>query len=474
MMGAKRMKVNSGAAVCVAMPPPPPPSRVEIFLPPAPGQPLDLATGGGRLAAVNAPAVVIVRIGLWDNAWDAHGNLRNGAAAANSFIDLDTRCFYFRVFDDEAGVQNLATRTVQWGTRHTNGPLPAADDAAAVLTLQAVLGHPGYFVSRAVMLVADADDRARAHPGEARLRRVTVDDAHPLTSDVRVEYAPAPSVADPHPAAVAATATVFNQGVGHRNRVRVHFVNVRRTNGGTRILPVGTLQNVKAAFQAVYAVCGVFAAIDEIVVDPPAACTGWGVRYAGGGDPSVEVSTQGGANPAQPQFDPSPTELALAGTVRGLPGYQANDVYVVFVWNLYSTPLPPPNVGNALDIETGGEAFTDAQTATLPAAGQQARGIAFVAVDHVTRYAAVHEATHLTTDFNNEADGHYDLGDGNAGPGPIDGKNLMHRFVLVDNAAEANPKRLWDTPSAANTWANPFINGAQITAILASRFVHTY
>lgn len=115
-------------------------------------------------------------------------------------------------------------------------------------------------------------------------------------------------------------------------------------------------------------------------------------------------------------------------------------------------------------------AYTAAMTA--------ARGCAFVVTRALlgTDQAPAHEVTHILTDLNNAADGHFDLGAANAnGPGHIDGKNLMHRHALDIGAPAgiALPKRLWDH-NALNIVQNMNIP-AQIAAIKANAvFVRAY
>ncbi len=119
----------------------------------------------------------------------------------------------------------------------------------------------------------------------------------------------------------------------------------------------------------------------------------------------------------------------------------------------------------------------------------QARGCAFIVrQDRLgSDFAPVHELTHITTDLNNDADGHFDLEapavpqqnqQGVIGfdlPGPIDGKNLMHRYALdAGNPQGVNkPKRLWNQ-QVTNGHRNNMVIPAQIQTILNSPFVGNY
>jgi len=119
-----------------------------------------------------------------------------------------------------------------------------------------------------------------------------------------------------------------------------------------------------------------------------------------------------------------------------------------------------------------------------------ARGCAFIVRQALLHnyLAPAHELTHITTNLNNVADGHFDLEilyppppppilpypppDNTVGydlPGHIDGKNLMHRYALnAGNPAGVNlPKRLWDQ-QATNAHRGNMLIPPQITAILGN------
>jgi hypothetical protein len=467
---SKKVKVQ------VAVVPPPP--RLEIIRPPVSGTALALNNGGARAAAVALPAAPIVGAGLWDSAWTALGAFRNGAAAAN-FIDLDSGCFHFRVFDADATGNGHVD--IQWGTRFTD-LAHTVDDALATLRLNEVVGQPGYFISRGVMLVTDAHDRATPHHGgylntDERLRRITVSDAHPLTSEVYAEYTPVNLLA-----AINTSANVFDPAGGQaasRKRLRVHFIDVLAAQGGAHTLTNPRRDSLRAVFQSIYAVAGVFVEIDVTAVDPPPSCTGWPALSTEPesttdypiADPSV-VASQQALNLVTnlPEFTPSQSELDLAADVANLQGYQANDAYLLFVNALYAGP--PVLHTDPIDEVAGGEAFTDAQT---EANSQAARGLTFIALNGVPDFSAVHEVTHMTTDFNNVADGHFDLDDQNDPLGALASHNLMHRHNLtVQVDGHDNPKRLWNHRVQNTAWGAGFWNEAQIDAIRASRFVHAY
>jgi hypothetical protein len=486
-----------GAAAAMA-PPPPPPPRLEIILPPNPGTPLALNNNMSRGAAVGLAPTPIVRIALWDRAaYSGYGVLRNGTQPSSSFIDCDPCCFHIRVYDPAAQAAGLPYVTAQWGTRHVNGHAPAADDGPANLRLAAVAGQAGYFLSRAVMLVSDAVDRGTAHhgghdPTDQRLRRVTIDDAHPLTSDVHATYAPHGGGGP-----ITATATVFDHANGNplsRRRMTVHLVDVldAAAPAGNPTLTNGRFTSIKAKLQSIYGVCGVFVTVDQITIDPPGGTTGWPGAYAAQtdmnwtvADPAVELSTEGTLPSGLPMVTPSASQLALINVIRAgappLAAYAANDIYVFFIVGLYTgihggaygPPLPAPGAAppSTLGEPAGGEAFCDAQTDPLHAT---ARGFAFIALNGGTDLSAIHEITHITTDDNNHADGHYELGASGAAVVEPALRNLMHRDPILEAGNAQDPKRLWDTAVVNNAWAAAFTVGTQITQIRASRFTRNY
>lgn len=426
-----------------------------------------------------------VRVGLWEDAFDpATGNLRNGQAAVDSFIDRDPRRFHLRVRDASADGEV----TAQWKTTvRDNAGLEADDDNpstvpfSADLTLTETAANSGVFTSRGVMLTTDTTDQNQAtdsglpaaHPDTGnrqqrdsnhRMRLMTVDDTHPLDSFVVAEYRAGAGL---NP--VSARADVFARAPEERRRMRVHLIDVRETPGVAGSGPLGFVHEFNAtnAILSIYATCGIFAEIDKVEIDPPASCIGWTALYPTdllAANPSVE-NTASTANPSTSQND-------LVNAVRALPTFDANDLYVIYVQRIYATPLPPPP-GPGLVSDAGGIAFPDVIT---PATS--ARGFAFIALDSgITELADPHEITHLTTNIHNAAAGHFDLGAAAAvAPGNIDGKNLMNRFFLASNLGVANPRRLWNR-SFTNTARVPnLVNPSQIGRIRrpGHRFLRPY
>lgn len=412
-----------------------------------------------------------VRFGLWDHAFDpATGNLRNGAADADHFIGADSRRFFFRVRDINA----VGTPQMEWGTVRADG---TADHAPVgqPLQLRETAPNSHLFVSRPVFLVTDDNDRDLSGSGLAaadinlltpRIRKVTVDDTHPLDGRLSATYSPAPGQV------MRNAAVLFARAVEERRRLRVHLVNVRRTVGGAGILLGGRRDTIKAVFHSIYARCGIVIDFDEIFLDPPASCIGWATRYPSSpiaSDPSVEGAlAAGGGNIA-----PSASMSDICNAVRLLPSFDANDIYVVYVARIYQAPVPAPSPTALLVQGAGGQSFADSFTV----AGSTALSFVFVGVESaITEFADSHEVTHLTTNLpGNIAGGHFDLGAAGAGaPGNIDGKNLMHRFFLNNIFGIGNPKRLWNDPFTNTNQVPNFTIPAQIDAIRSSRYIRPF
>jgi len=277
------------------------------------------------------------------------------------------------------------------------------------------------------------------------------------------EYTPAAAGDD-----VKVTVPLFNRAPDERRKIRIHFVNLRDKAGGTPVLGVARRQQTSDIIRSLYAACGIFTEIDEIVIDPPASCINWSTRYpasvlAVGADPAVEDSSfPGGIN-----LVPSPSQTDVIRIIRARPDFDANDIYLVYVTRLFQNPIPAPSLTAVLAASgAGGEALPDSWTA----AGSVARSFAFLGVRTTNPLAEAHEMTHLTTNLRNDAGGHFHLGATvNTGPGNIDGRNLMQRFVLINNGNTADSRRLWDE-NFTNAALTPSTIPAQISAIRNSRF----
>lgn len=465
-------RISGEGSPCNSTTPPPPPF-LEIIL----------DFNNDFLLDKNEPVATFVRMGLWDHAFDpANGNLRNNAPENQNFVGRDSlgkeaRRFYFRVTDPFA--KSLNQVTVKWRTEFESGgtdDAPGSQDISLIKT-----ADPGVFVSRAVFLVDDSVDKAQStdsgllagNPDQGqrasgqsnhRLRNVTVSDLHQLESQVVAEYVPFIGGA-----AVTATAPLFNRAPEERLRMNIHLVNVRSTVGGSGALNAARKQLAIDTMRQVYAHCGIFLNIDEIVLDPPANCINWATRYptspaAIGADPSVETTAFQSNN-----LVPSASQSSIINLIRARPDFDQNHIYVVYVNKIWANPIPPSpgGPGHLLSIGPGGISFPD----SFSAANSIARSFVFVGLQTVNQFADPHEVTHVTTNLRNSAGGHFHLGANvNVGPGNIDGRNLMQRFALIANGNTSDSKRLWDENFTNNNLV-PAVIPAQISAIRASRFV---
>ncbi|MBW4710439.1 peptidoglycan-binding protein [Roseobacter sp. YSTF-M11] len=427
-------------------------------------------------ATAAAAAVDFVRVGLWDNAFNTTtGALLNGVAEAANFVGSDTRHFFARAVDLNGGAEIDA----EWGTRFGDQSDDDVRPGVETITLPPLTGAANTYVSRALMLVTDTQDRNQAtNSGLAaphldagartlgqsnhRLRRITVSDAHPLDHETMLEYSPGGFGGRRY--TMRASNPVFDRAPEDRRRIRVHLINVRDVAGGTGALTNARRTHVSDTMRAIYAVCGIFAEVDETVIDPPASCTGWPTRYtdAIAVDPAVEGFTLPGANLAA-----SPSQNDLIDAVRALPTFDANDIYIVFVARIYAPPIPAPATPPAGGLVAGsrGQSFPDAWVA----AGATSAGFTFVGVrGGVTDFTEVHEVTHVTTDLRNSVGGHLDLPAANV----TDRSNLMHNGT-IDTAGVASTKRLWNT-NFNNPGIAPPLIPAQIDAIRASRYVRPF
>ena len=419
--------------------------------------------------ALGPVASTFVRFGLWDQAFDAAtGNLLTGATDATHFIGADSRRLFFVVRDPNA----RGTPQLEWRTLKANG---TDDDAPAGQQLQLIETPPNshVFLSPAALLVTDDNDQqvtgttlsaAAIAALRPRMRKVLVDDTHPLDGRLSATYTPAAGQR------MRTSAVWFQRSPEERKRIRVHLVNVRSSAGGTGILLGRRRDSIKSVFHSIYARCGIVVEFEEFFLDPPASCIGWSTRYPASliaANPAVE----GALAAAGGNIQPSTSMSDICNAVRLRAGFNAQDIYVVYVDRIYRAPVPAPSPTALLVQGVGGQAFADAFTV----AGSTALSFVFVGVNSgITDFADTHEATHLTTNVaGNIAGGHFDLGALGAGaPGNIDGKNLMHRFFLNSGFGIGNPKRLWND-ARANT-SQGFTNAAQVDAIRGSRYVRPF
>jgi outer membrane protein OmpA-like peptidoglycan-associated protein len=182
-------------------------------------------------ATAAAPPVTAARIGIWDQAYDPAGNVRNAEAEAANFIGSDVRRLHFRVRD---AAQLTGQGTLNWRTLKRDR---SDDDAppSQLLSLPETAAGSRVFISRGMMLAADREDLdqpthsglAAPHPdaglrnrGQSnhRLRQAAID------GSVRGEYLPQPGVRLP------VELPVFARNPDERRRLPVRVI--RYTNPG--------------------------------------------------------------------------------------------------------------------------------------------------------------------------------------------------------------------------------------------------
>ncbi len=163
------------------------------------------------------PGLGFVRLGLWDQSYDAAGEVKTAADEPNHFIGRDARKFHFRLRDaNQANNVEVDWTTLQ-ADRTTADDAPARPAQSPVVHL--VANPPGsrVFVSRALILVTD--DINRNVPTESGLAaplpvgpRATGQSDHRsrrsrIDGFTRVEYSPQAGVR------LGLTIPVFNRAV---------------------------------------------------------------------------------------------------------------------------------------------------------------------------------------------------------------------------------------------------------------------
>ena len=254
-------------------------------------------TDNDHVVGAAEPPAALVRIGLWDGAFDAAGNLRNAAADASNFIGRDSRRFYFRVRDPGAAGPTV---NIEWRTILANG---SDDDAPANarLTLTQTAAGSHVFVSKAVMLVTNDLDAAQATnsglPGSDpdtgnrnrgqsnhRLRRIRLDGM------VQATYRPG-GAASP----VRVTRPVFSRSPDERRRLAARVINYG--SAATAAYIDGQFAEANRIWNAVGLQIDPGAPANRAV--PPAATNGAG-QYSGSHDNPQEVAAMADLLPVTP------------------------------------------------------------------------------------------------------------------------------------------------------------------------------
>jgi hypothetical protein len=186
-------------------------------------------------ATASAPPLTFVRFGLWNMAYDAAGDVRNGSTETTNFVGRDRRKFHFRVRDVAAsGHVELNWRTVRADST-------TDDDAPVIQTLTLPPASAGSttFLSRSVMHVTDDTDRnfptdsllkapfdtglRKAGESNHRTRRAALDGFS------RVDYSPAAGMV------LRLVLPLFDRVTDERRRVNVRVI--RYTGTGPAAVP---------------------------------------------------------------------------------------------------------------------------------------------------------------------------------------------------------------------------------------------
>jgi outer membrane protein OmpA-like peptidoglycan-associated protein len=263
--------------------------RVTVCFPPPPVQSAEIAFvsdhDNDHRVDQASPVATFVGMGLWNEAYDAAGDVRNGQPETDNFVGLDRHRFYIRVRDPAA-----TTPTVRASWRTLLGNL-RDDDAPAsqAVTLTATAPGSKVFVSKAQMLVTDDTDAnqptnsglAAPHPdagararGQSnhRLRRGRVD------GFVRATYQPASG------SAVEQTVPVFRRRPDFRRRVKVRVINYG--SNATAAFIAGQFAHANARWNQIGIQIEALATVNRPV--PPAALVSG--DYPGGRDSPQEVA----------------------------------------------------------------------------------------------------------------------------------------------------------------------------------------
>jgi outer membrane protein OmpA-like peptidoglycan-associated protein len=273
-------------------------SPCERAAPPLPLAFLEIILDQDRDTVVDeaSPVAEFVRFGVWDQAYDASINVRNGAAENANFIGQSWRRFYFRVRDPLASGPRV---DIQWKTLKAD---KSDDDVPASLILTLTETKPGskVFVSKAVMLVTDDTDRDQptdsglAAPapdvgvrnrGQSnhRLRRARIDGL------VHGEYQPATGPL------VKVELPIFKRAPDERRRVPVRVINYG--SNATAAYIAGQFQHANDRWNQVGIQIDAGAATARPV---PAGATNAAGLYNGSADNPSEVAAMADLIPITP------------------------------------------------------------------------------------------------------------------------------------------------------------------------------
>jgi hypothetical protein len=485
----------------------------------------------GHLEVLDAAGAVATSmpIGHWDNAFDAAGNVANGAAEPANFAGADTRRFFIRLRD--ASRTGTGSTDVEWRTVQEND-----DDlftpADRRVTLVETAANSGLFVSRALLLVTDNDDQNQGtHSGlpaglpDAGLVRARNQSNHRLRrADVRsrmVSTYPQPAVPGVR---VSRTTPVFQRTPEGRLRLQLQIFVLRVAPGGAGVVPTAPLSAIwtrdMRIIEESYARLGI--EVQTVVqAGTPAAnvvqeqrlVQNETVRLTGPqaffllhaptlNDPRNQVTLTHNGVPTQlavvvgraPNAGEVQLDLATGRLTLNQPpvagdrlvatyvsvGHQAVLINAPAGVNPLAVRFTPvndettigaafPGIANTVRVfYTGGLASGNRGESWPDAnfAGQAQVGSSFMNGATAGPYSTAHEIGHVLTNKNANANtGHYVQPAAPAGNLLFTNQNLMRNGTSPAEGVNQS-KRLWDAPDA------DAVN--QFTSIRASRFMRPF
>lgn len=388
-----------------------------------------------------AAAATFVRMGLWDNAFNAAGVLFNQLAEANNFAGADSRKVHIRVRD--AAARTTGSVQADWRTQNqanNNLDAPANPD----ITLVEVAATQGTFISRGLLLVSDNQDRDQTtHSGlaaplpDAGLLRARGQRNHrtrrgTLFGSSLVEYRPAPGIVLP------LRLPVFRRNPEERRRMPLQIFVLRVAAGGAGVIPTAAGSNlwdrdlriIRESYERIGITVSTFVA--------PGTAPANIVTV--GGDSVVLINPPAGVNPLNVAFAPVNDESTIGAAFPAA----ANTLRIFYTGGLAS--------GNR------GESWPDANFAATPQVGAS-----FINGATYGPYTVAHEIGHVLTNKNATVNtGHYRQPAAPAGNRLQNNQNLMRNGTSAAEGVNQS-KRLWDNNDGDGVNQYTSVRGSRYT-----------
>lgn len=285
----------------------------------------------------HAPVATFVRFGIWNHAYDVHGDILNGQNEADNFVGSERRRFYIRVRDPAAATQRVDAK---WKTLLADGTTDDDAPASQIVTLTETAAGSHVFVSKALMLVTDdtdakqdthsglnpplADARIR-HRGESnhRLRRARID------GFVFAEYQPASG-----PAVNVKLPLFQRKPDDERKRLKVRVINYGSHAGAATI--TGQFDHANLRWNQIGLKIEPGATVDRAI---PAAALGADGTYAGEANNGAETAALNDLIPVTPDNTltvvfvplPDPPTFNAYATTKERTHVALGDRYFIFI-----------------------------------------------------------------------------------------------------------------------------------------------